>query len=248
MSRESAHRLGVWVCNTLARRYGKPEKHTQRDPLDELVITVLRTNASERAAMRAYRALHAQFVDWNEVRVSSVQAIGEVLAPLPEANANAAAIKGMLTDLFSERHELSLDFLCQERPESARAFLTRLDGVDEQMTARVMLHALDHPAALVTQSIARVLCRLGMINEKTDEIQAQRLIGKALPKDRLYDAHELLAEHARRACLAGAPRCSRCPIRERCRFRRAQRRDRKRAARQGNSTPSAKPRRSRRSR
>ena len=224
MSRGSMRRLGVWLCNALAKRYGKPARRPERAPLDELLITVLADEASETAAMRAYRDLGNEFVDWNEVRVSSVHEIEHVLDSLPEAETKAVVIKTVLTDVFSERHQISLDFLRETRPEAARRFLLNMQGVTEQAAARVLLYGLDHPAVFVNVPVMRVLRRVGLMADETTEVEAQRLLEKAMPEERKLDLHELLAEHARRTCLAGTPRCSRCPIRQRCRFRRQQRR------------------------
>jgi endonuclease-3 len=99
-----------------------------------------------------------------------------------------------------------------------RAALERLPGVGRK-TANVVLNtAFGQPTIAVDTHIFRVANRTGLAPGK-DPHAVERKLLKFTPPEFLRDAHHWLLLHGRYVCVARAPKCPQCAIRELCEYR-----------------------------
>ncbi len=99
-----------------------------------------------------------------------------------------------------------------------RAALERLPGVGRK-TANVVLNtAFGEPTIAVDTHIFRVANRTGLAPGKTPLEVEQKLLKFTSPEF-LGDAHHWLLLHGRYVCLARAPNCPQCAIRDLCEYR-----------------------------
>ncbi len=68
-------------------------------------------DAKFEAADEAFARLQQTYFDWNEVRVTTVAELAEVLGSLPNPSAAATRIKRSLQALFEHRYSFDLDEL-----------------------------------------------------------------------------------------------------------------------------------------
>jgi len=101
---------------------------------------------------------------------------------------------------------------------ATREGLEALPGVGRK-TANVVLNtAFGQPTIAVDTHIFRVANRTGLAPGKdVDEVE-QRLL-KFVPDEFKQDAHHWLILHGRYTCVARAPKCPECAIRDLCEFR-----------------------------
>jgi endonuclease-3 len=99
-----------------------------------------------------------------------------------------------------------------------REALERLPGVGRK-TANVILNtAFGQPTIAVDTHIFRVANRTGLAPGRTvDEVERKLL--KFVPEEFRKDAHHWLILHGRYVCVARAPKCGECLIRDQCEFR-----------------------------
>ena len=71
------------VYAALKKRFDAPDP-TQRNILEHLLYAVVREGTTRERADRAFQNLKTRFVDWNEVRVSTVQELCDAMGPLPD--------------------------------------------------------------------------------------------------------------------------------------------------------------------
>jgi endonuclease-3 len=219
ISERHGRKLVPRICSALESAYGKHEPAAgQGDPLDELMMAALSENSASKDASRALKELRKNFVDWNEIRVSRAGEIERAMRPLDGAGDKARRIVRVLNNLFAKRSMLSLSFLLDVGPKEARDFLAELDGVGEELAARVMLFSLGYPAVAITPHVARVTQRVGLINEESPADESRRRLEKIVPREMMYAFHGLISDHGRRACLVTKPKCSRCAIKRHCRM------------------------------
>ena len=99
-----------------------------------------------------------------------------------------------------------------------RAALERLPGVGRK-TANVVLNtAFGEPTVAVDTHIFRVANRSGLAPGKTP-LEVEHKLLKFTPPEFLRDAHHWLLLHGRYVCLARAPKCPQCAIRDLCEYR-----------------------------
>ncbi len=91
------------VLDRLRARYGPPRVHRWLPPLDELVLTILSQNTSDRNCERAYAAMRERFPTWEEVRDAPTAELERVLRPGGLAAQKAPRIQAVLQQLSAGR-------------------------------------------------------------------------------------------------------------------------------------------------
>ncbi|MEN9937334.1 MAG: hypothetical protein RLZZ387_3913 [Chloroflexota bacterium] len=209
------------VTERLAEVYGPRTLRPGREPLEELILTILSQNTSDRNSGRAYRTLRATFPTWEAVMDAPVSQLYEAIKAAGLGNVKAPRIQRTLAAILERRGELSLDFLDAMPLPEARAWLTSLDGVGPKTAACVLLFALGKPALPVDTHVHRVSQRLGLIGPKVSAEAAHDLLEAAVPPDDIYAFHINLIQHGRLICHAQRPQCSMCPLSDLCDYYRS---------------------------
>jgi endonuclease-3 len=78
------------VVTALRKRYEVPEA-AARNVLEHLLYSIVREGTTTEKADRAFQHLKQRFVDWNEVRVSTVQERAKKISRLNDSNDYAVA-------------------------------------------------------------------------------------------------------------------------------------------------------------
>lgn len=204
------------IHRLLLRHYGEPERKTQRDPLSELIVTILSQNTADVNSHRAYRRLKERFPTWEQARQADEEEVADAIRVGGLANIKAPRIQNILDMLCEERGELSLDFLAAMPLEEARDYLLALPGVGPKTAACVLLFSLHRPALPVDTHVHRVSLRLGLVPAGTRAARAHSLLEEQLPPKLYYPFHLNVIEHGRTLCHARNPLCEECPLQERC--------------------------------
>ena len=204
------------IITLLSREYGEPHWRPHRDPMAELVLTVLSQNTSDTNSGRAFARLLDTFPDWQAVMSADVRRLEEAIQPGGLAPTKAPRIQALLTEVQSRLGSFDLSFLAGLPLEEARAWLRSLPGVGPKTAACVLLFALGRPALPVDTHVHRVARRLGLVPPKASAEKAHELLEARLDPEEVYPFHIGLVKHGRRTCLAQRPRCPSCALRAGC--------------------------------
>jgi endonuclease-3 len=79
--------------------FGPRERYSARDPLDELILTILSQNTSDRNSGRAYRSLRAAFSTWEAVLAADTRDLYEAIKSAGLGNTKAPRIQAVLQRL-----------------------------------------------------------------------------------------------------------------------------------------------------
>ncbi|MCI0705661.1 MAG: hypothetical protein L0241_31765 [Planctomycetia bacterium] len=225
----------------LKKRYPLPTLETEqkRPLLEELIFAICREGTTHVDAAAAYDRLHKLFVDWNEIRVSTVQEVADVLRPLPNAGLRAGWIIGVLHAVFEMNYaydigDLEKKGLKQAAKQIARYFdskdldklglkqaakqIARFKQVNDYAVAWVMQRSLGGHAIPLDTPTARVLQRLGILEDvDPDDLESSRgSIEHVIPKARGPEFTELISIHAKELCTEKDPNCPACPLKSDC--------------------------------
>jgi len=209
---ESAGGLAQRLHAALLAHYGVPAPKERRDPLSELVVTILSQNTSDTNTARAYAELRHRFPTWEAVRDAPAEAVADAIRVGGLANVKAPRIKRILDELYQERGELSLDFLADLDTDEARHYLESMDGVGPKTAACVLLFSLHKPAMPVDTHVHRVALRIGLVPPGTSAEKAHTLLEELLPPEAYYPFHLNMIRHGRTICHAARPDCDACPL------------------------------------
>ncbi len=194
---------------------GAAEFHETEDLMEFLIWAILTTYAAESRAAAALSKLQAALVDYNELRVTPVAEIVEIIgADYPMCRPAAEEISRMLHAMFNRFHHLNLDCLKAGSRRTAEAVLNSLDGVGPHARAMTIFHFLKGRAVPLDVNMYALLHKNGCIPADMQVEQAQRwLAGRLKERDiagfygvlkRYAAAHAPRRSGTARAPLAGA--------------------------------------------
>lgn len=210
----------LWVHERLLAFYGEPMLKEQRDPLSELVLTILSQNTADVNTARAYAALRRRFATWEDVLAADPGQVAEAIHMGGLANIKAPRIQRILQQLRAERGSLDLGFLADMPVDNARQYLTSLHGVGPKTAACVLLFSLHKPALPVDTHVHRIARRVGLVPGRASADRTHEILESLLPKETYYPFHLNVIHHGRTLCKAQKPQCERCPLRENCDYAR----------------------------
>lgn len=205
-----------WIFGRLHAEYGPRPLVPRREPMHELVSTILsqRTNARDEDA--AYHELRA-LGDWDTIAALPTEQVAYAIRRSNYPEQKAPRIQAALRAVREHSAEYDLDFLAELPVAEALKWLTSLPGVGLKTASLLLLFNYARPTFPVDTHVHRITTRTGAI-PKMGEQAAHRALLALLPPDppRLYELHINLLRHGQRVCTWHRPRCAACVLRERC--------------------------------
>ncbi len=206
------------IYDRLLERYGPHPLVPRRDPMHELISTILSHRTTQRNEQLAYDSMWRVFGSWEAIRDAPVDKLTEAikLSNFPEVK--APYIKGILATISERRGEYSIDFLKDVPVQEALDWLMSMPGVGIKTATLVLLFCFGKPVMPVDTHVHRVAQRTGLIGAKVSPTAAHPLLWALLPADPyiLYNYHINNLLHGQRVCVAGTPRCALCPLTDMC--------------------------------
>ena len=114
----------------LKRTYKHTPTKGEQPVLESLLFACCLENARHDLAHDMLAKLRAAFFDWNEIRVTTVKELAEVMDGLPEATEAAARLKGVLQSVFESDYSFDLEPLKKQNIGAAVKRLQKLQGAD----------------------------------------------------------------------------------------------------------------------
>src|SRR5262249_54128393 len=109
------------------------------DPMDQLMEGVFSNYAAEARAHSAIHKLRTAVVDLNELRVTPVAEMVEIVgSDYPMCRSAAEELSRTLISLFNRTHKMDLMFLKKQSKKGAETFLNRLDGLGAYARATIL--------------------------------------------------------------------------------------------------------------
>ncbi len=99
------------VHKVLKKHYAVVATDPARSVFEQLVFACCLEDAHHDRAEEAYAALEPNFFDWNEIRVTTIRELSEVMACLPAPPAAANRVKRVLQSTFESTYSYDLEDL-----------------------------------------------------------------------------------------------------------------------------------------
>lgn len=197
--------------------YGEQKWARWREPVGELVRTILSQNTTDKNSLRAYANLLKKYPTWEDLILAEEEEIAEIIRSGGLANIKAKKIKKALIEIKQQRGQIDLEFLADFNVQKAEEYLVALDGVGPKTAACVLIFSFNFPVMPVDTHIHRVSNRLGMVSTKSRE-KTQELMKSLIPPEEMYNFHLNIIEHGRKTCKAAKPKCYECFLNDICTF------------------------------
>jgi endonuclease-3 len=204
------------VHRRLARRFGPLGPPRRRDPIEELVLTVLSQNTSDVNRDRAFAALRERFPTWEALAEARAEEVADAIRPGGLANTKAPRLLAILREIRDREGSLDLNWLRNVSDEEVRAYLMSLPGVGPKTAACVLAFSLGRPALPVDTHVFRVAGRLGYLPPRATAAAAHAILEDLVPPKLRVSMHVGLIRLGREVCKAGRPLCEECPLQDLC--------------------------------
>lgn len=193
-----------------------PARKVRRDPLDELVLTILSQNTSDANCYRGWSALRARYPEWPSVLAAPDGELEETIRPAGLAKQKAGTIRRVLSRLRDEHGEPSLEHVRAMDDRQALDYLTSFPGVGVKTAACVLCFSLGRDVIPVDTHVHRLAIRLQLVPERASAAQTHEILNREVPPGLRYGLHVSLVAHGRRICGARRPRCGGCVLDDLC--------------------------------
>ncbi|MFL5767646.1 MAG: endonuclease III domain-containing protein [Actinomycetota bacterium] len=204
------------MLRRLRARFGPLDPPKVRDPLEELILTVLSQNTSDVNRDRAFASLRQRFPTWEDVAAAPTTRIASAIKPGGLSNVKAPRIKAILREIEERQGSLDLSWMHDAGDEEVTAYLSDLPGVGPKTVACVLAFSLERPALPVDTHVYRVAERLGFYPARTSTAAAHTILAAAVPARDRVAFHVGLIRLGREICRPGRPRCEICPLQDLC--------------------------------
>ncbi len=183
------------------KKHFKPAANRHDQPvLESLLQAACLENSRPAAAEAVYEKLKASFFDWNEIRVSTVRELAELMHELVEPASVAARVKGILQSTFESEYSFDLEALKKKNLGEAVKRLQKLEGASPFIVAYTVQTSLGGHSIPVDRGTLGALVVLGTISEAEAASGNVPGMERAIPKSKGQEfgslLHQLGAEFA----------------------------------------------------
>lgn len=200
------------ILNALKKRH-EPQESETRPILEQFMYAICREGATRQDADRAYQNLRDRFYDWNEVRVSSPREVEDALEGLPESELRSQRVISFLQEVFETTYSFDLESMHKKGLKQAAKQLSRYQAATDFAVAWVVQQSLGGHAVPLDGPSLRALCRLGLIEEESSDLEATRAgIEHLVPKAKAAQFCDILSALALELCDDDDPLSKACQL------------------------------------
>ena len=184
------------TTHKVLKKHYEPYPVADRPVLEHLLYACCLEVAPSAAADESFAKLQQAYYDWNEVRVTTVSELSEILSGLPKPSEAASRLKRTLQSVFECYYSFDLEPLKKENIGKAVKQLENLDGISGFAIAFVTQHGLGGHAIAVNKDALESLWVLGIISD--EEAKNRRVPGleRAISKNKGIEFGSLLHQLA----------------------------------------------------
>ena len=182
----------------LKKHYKAPSVRGEQPVLETLLFACVLENAKYEVAEQVYSAVKSGYFDWNEVRVTTIKELSEVMHALPDPARAAAHLKGVLQSVFESEYTFEIDSLKKQNIGQAAKKLEKLDGATPFVIAYATQMSLGGHSIPLDRGALGVLVVLGVITEQEAQAHSVPGLERTIPKSKGQEfgllMHQLGAE------------------------------------------------------
>jgi endonuclease-3 len=180
----------------LKKHYKPVASNADRTVMEQLLFACCLDDARYEAAEEAFAALKHTFFDWNEVRVTSISELSEVMACLPDPRAAANRVKRVLHAVFESRFNFDLEDSKKKNLGPTIKWLEDLDGTTKSIVAFVVQATLGGHSIPIDAGTMKVMLMLDLVSEKDAEKGEVPGLERAIPKSKGVEFSTILHQFA----------------------------------------------------
>ena len=182
----------VKLHKVLKKHYSPVTPNAERPVLEHLLFASCLENAHHNTAEEAFAALVEAFFDWNEIRVSTVRELSEVMAHLPDPPAAANRLKRILQSVFEASYSFDLEELRKMNLGPAIGRIKKTNGSTPFSVSYVVQSALGGHSIPLSSGVLEALRVVDLITEKEAKSSSISGLERAIAKSKGIEFGSLL--------------------------------------------------------
>jgi endonuclease III len=192
--KECANKLAKFVKSFKA---GKSHPPKYKDPVEAMIFAILSEAMPEQKAKSVYSAIQENFVDVNDLRVSRLEEISEIVQQDVEtAERITSNLTQSLNYIFREHDTVSLVMLSEMGKRPARKFLEGMPGLSRFVIDYVMLTSLDAHSIPLTRRMQEYLKNTGLVEASSTEDDIEGFLQRQIPASSAYQFYITLRKES----------------------------------------------------
>jgi hypothetical protein len=164
----------------------------ERTLFEHLMFACLLEDSPQEIAEHVFLTLKQDYFGWNEVRVSTIRELTDVLKPLVNPPESAARLKHSLHSVFESVYEFDIESLKKQNIGQAVKHLQKFNGTTAFAVAYVTQHALGGHAIPLNQGALIALHAVGVISDDEFEKRVVPGLERVVPKSKGAEVGSLL--------------------------------------------------------
>lgn len=184
------------IHKILKKHYEPVIPPSDRTALEHLLYSCVLENAKPEDVDEVFAKLQKNYFDWNEVRVTSVQELAEVMTAIPDATEAAKRMKRALQSVFEKYYQFDIELLRKAGLGKAVEALQKFNGVTPFVIDYMTQNALDGHAVPTNTTALALLVVLDAVNASDAAKNRVPGLERAIPKNKGLEFASLLHQFA----------------------------------------------------
>lgn len=178
-----------------------------QNPYQLLVAVILSAQCTDKRVNQITPAFFKRFPTPDSLAAVEAEEVFEYIRSCSYPNNKSKSLVGMARMLVNDFRGTIPDDIDD---------LQKLPGVGRK-TANVIASVIySKPTMAVDTHVFRVAARIGLTSNARNPLEAEKQLVEYFPEELLGIAHHWLILHGRYVCVARAPKCGKCGLREVC--------------------------------
>ena len=192
MAASNRAKLITKLHTELKKKYSLPPSQPSRPLLEHLLYACLLQDAPYDLADEGLAKCEQEFFDWNEVRVTTVTELTQVLSSMPDSAKTARRLKEILQAVFEEFYAFDLDHLKKENLGKAVAKFEAMSAMTPFVRSYTIQHGLGGHSIPIDYAAMVIMLSTGIASQA--EASAGKVPGleRAIPKNKALEFSALL--------------------------------------------------------
>lgn len=184
------------INKVLRKHYEPVSPPSDRSVLEHLLYACVLEHAKHEAVDDVFAKLQKNYFDWNEIRVTSVPELAEVMAQVPDAVDAAKRMKRALQSVFETHYMFDIDFLKKQGLGKTIESIEKFNGVTPFVVAYMTQNALGGHSIPMNENALQLLVILGAVSENDAAKNRVPGLERAIPKNKGVEFASLMHQFA----------------------------------------------------
>ncbi len=180
------------VLKTTKKHFQPVEIPADRSLLEHLIFACCAENSLYDVANEVFASLSSDYFDWNEVRVTSIRELAEVMKKLNDPEAAATRLKRVLQSVFETHYSFDLELMKKQNIGQTVKQMESYNGTTNYIVAFVTQNALGGHSIPINRGLLESMRVVGVISDSEASKGSVPGLERVVPKSKGIEVGTIL--------------------------------------------------------